>query len=37
MPVLINQDPMIFPDALHAYQSKDDDDIPTATGAHDFF
>jgi catalase len=37
MPVLINQDPMKFPDAMHAYQSKDDDDIPTATGAHDFF
>mgnify|MGYP001188994007 CR=1 FL=1 len=37
MPVLINNDPMKFPDALHAYQAKDDDDIPTATGAHDFF
>lgn len=37
MPVLINNDPMKFPDAMHAYQSKDDDDIPTATGAHDFF
>lgn len=37
MPVLINQDAMKFPDALHAYQSKQDDDIPTATGAHDRF
>ncbi|MCM3584712.1 catalase [Mesobacillus maritimus] len=37
MPVLINQDPMKFPDAMHAYQSKQDDDIPTATGAHDRF
>ncbi len=37
MPVLINQDPMKFPDALHAYQAKPDDDIPTASGAHDYF
>lgn len=37
MPVLINQDPMKFPDAMHAYQAKSDDDIPTATGAHDRF
>lgn len=37
MPVLINDDPMKFPDAMHAYQAKDDDDIPTATGAHDLF
>ncbi|WP_010530228.1 catalase [Lentibacillus jeotgali] len=37
MPVLINQDPMKFPDAMHAYQSKPDDDIPTASGAHDYF
>lgn len=37
MPVLINQDPMKFPDVMHAYQSKSDDDIPTATGAHDRF
>ncbi|MGM8216485.1 catalase [Bacillaceae bacterium W0354] len=37
MPVLINQDPMKFPDVIHAYQAKDDDDIPTATGAHDYF
>jgi len=37
MPVLINQDPMKFPDAMHAYQSKSDDDIPTASGAHDHF
>ncbi|WP_260858003.1 catalase [Bacillus sp. FJAT-22090] len=37
MPVLINQDPMKFPDVMHAYQAKSDDDIPTATGAHDRF
>ncbi|MDQ0154007.1 catalase [Robertmurraya andreesenii] len=37
MPVLINQDPMQFPDMIHAYQAKQDDDIPTATGAHDYF
>lgn len=37
MPVLINQDPMQFPDMIHAYQAKQDDDIPTATGAHDTF
>src|SRR5699024_2883520 len=37
MPVLINQDVMKFPDAMHAYQAKQDDDIPTATGAHDRF
>lgn len=37
MPVLINQEPMKFPDVIHAYQSKQDDDIPTATGAHDRF
>lgn len=37
MPVLINQDPMKFPDVMHAYQSKPDDDIPTASGAHDYF
>ena len=37
MPVLIVQDPMKFPDVIHAYQSKQDDDIPTATGAHDRF
>ncbi|WP_164669370.1 catalase [Virgibacillus doumboii] len=37
MPVLINQDPMKFPDAMHAYQSKPDNDIPTASGAHDYF
>lgn len=37
MPVLIVQDPMKFPDSMHAYQSKQDDDIPTATGAHDRF
>ena len=37
MPVLINQDPMKFPDVMHAYQGKSDNDIPTATGAHDRF
>ena len=37
MPVLIVQDPMKFPDVIHAYQSKQDDDIPTGTGAHDRF
>ena len=37
MPVLIVQDPIKFPDVMHAYQSKQDDDIPTATGAHDRF
>jgi len=37
MPVLINSDAMKFPDAMHAYQAKQDDDIPTATGAHDRF
>lgn len=37
MPVLIVQDPMKFPDSMHAYQNKQDDGIPTATGAHDRF
>src|SRR5690625_5417948 len=37
MPVLIVQEAMKFPDVMHAYQSKQDDDIPTATGAHDRF
>lgn len=37
MPVLINNDPMKFPDAMHAYQAKQANDIPTATGAHDRF
>ncbi|MFC5465117.1 catalase [Lederbergia graminis] len=37
MPVLINNDPMKFPDMIHAYQAKQEDDIPTATGAHDRF
>lgn len=37
MPVLINQDAMKFPDAMHAYQAKQADDIPTASGAHDRF
>ncbi|MEI3607546.1 catalase [Pseudogracilibacillus sp. SE30717A] len=37
MPVLVNQDAMKFPDVMHAYQSKQSDGIPTATGAHDRF
>ena len=37
MPVLIVQDPLKFPDAMHAYQNKQDEGIPTATGAHDRF
>ena len=37
MPVLIIQDPMKFPDVMHAYQNKQDEGIPTATGAHDRF
>lgn len=37
MPVLIVQDPMKFPDVMHAYQAKQSDGIPTATGAHDRF
>lgn len=37
MPVLVNMDAMKFPDVMHAYQSKQADDIPTASGAHDRF
>ena len=37
MPVLIVNDPKKFPDVIHAYQNKQDDGIPTATGAHDRF
>lgn len=37
MPILIIQDPMKFPDVMHAYQNKQDEGIPTATGAHDRF
>lgn len=37
MPVLINQDPMKFPDVIHAYKPEPRTDIPTATGAHDNF
>jgi catalase len=37
MPVLVNQDAMKFPDVMHAYQAKQADDIPTASGAHDRF
>ena len=36
-PVLINNDAMKFPDAMHAYFNNIKDDIPTATGAHDTF
>src|SRR5690625_649833 len=36
-PVLINNDAMKFPDAMHAYFNNIRDDIPTATGAHDTF
>lgn len=36
-PVLINQDAMKFPDAMHAYFNNIVTDIPTATGAHDTF
>lgn len=36
-PVLINQDAMKFPDAMHAYFNNIRDDIPTASGAHDTF
>ena len=36
-PVLINQDAMKFPDALHAYQPEPRTDMPTAAGAHDNF
>src|SRR5699024_2275059 len=36
-PVLINQDAMKFPDAMHAYFNNIVDDMPTATGAHDTF
>lgn len=37
MPVLINQDPMKFPDVIHAYQPEPRTGMPTATGAHDNF
>lgn len=37
MPVLINQDAMKFPDAMHAYKGEPRTDIPTASGAHDNF
>lgn len=36
-PVLINNDAMKFPDAMHAYFNNIRDDMPTATGAHDTF
>lgn len=37
MPVLINQDPMKFPDVIHAYQPEPRSGMPTASGAHDNF
>lgn len=37
MPVLINQDAMKFPDAMHAYQPEPRTGMPTAAGAHDNF
>ncbi|GGN53447.1 catalase [Oceanobacillus indicireducens] len=37
MPVLINQDPMKFPDVIHAYKAEPRTDYPTASGAHDNF
>jgi len=37
MPVLINQDPMKFPDVIHAYKGEPRTDVPTASGAHDNF
>src|SRR5690625_1532531 len=36
-PVLINNDAMKFPDAMHAYFNNIRDDMPTASGAHDTF
>lgn len=37
MPVLINQDPMKFPDVIHAYKAEPRTDYPTASGAHGNF
>lgn len=37
MPVLINTDPMKFPDVIHAYKPEPRTDIPQAAGAHDNF
>jgi len=36
-PVLINNDAMKFPDAMHAYFNNIRDEMPTASGAHDTF
>src|SRR5690625_3259344 len=36
-PVLINNDAMKFPDAMHEYFNNIKDNIHTATGAHDTF
>lgn len=37
MPILINTDPMKFPDVIHAYKPEPRTGIPTAAGAHDNF
>ncbi len=37
MPVLINTDPMKFPDVIHAYQAEPRTGMPTGAGAHDTF
>lgn len=37
MPILINSDPMKFPDVIHAYQPEPRTEIPQAAGAHDNF
>src|SRR5690625_4795686 len=36
-PVLINNDAMKFPDAMHAYFNNIRDEMPTASGSHDTF
>ncbi|PID20882.1 catalase HPII [Sporosarcina sp. P3] len=36
-PVLINQDPLKFPDMIHAYQPEPRTGMPQAAGAHDNF
>lgn len=36
-PVLINQDPLKFPDLIHAYQPEPRTGMPQAAGAHDNF
>ncbi|WP_313886511.1 catalase [Bacillus sp. SD088] len=37
MPILINSDPMKFPDVIHAYQPEPRTEMPQAAGAHDNF